>query len=249
MKSMPRWGRIGLYYLIALAGSYIYRVHWQFLPWPRTGDTAWSLWRGLLQGFGPLLGALLVVALFRPVRLLGLFGPYRSIVAGLAIWVVGVMALVGVSNPFGIGEHLFGAIAGLNIIIYGVFEETGWRGYLQGELSGWSSLLRYSVVGVFWYAWHLTYLDHHRFADELFTLGMLVAASIGIGLVADRTQSILAAACCHILGNILGLSAELKALVPSDHRQLMATACAIGVALMIIMVRVQRNGRTLSADN
>ena len=68
-----------------------------------------------------------------------------------------VMGVLGIDNPFSVDPHLFGIHMGVWIALYAILEETGLRGYLQGEFRNRSPLIRYVIVGLFWYAWHLSY--------------------------------------------------------------------------------------------
>ena len=100
-------------------------------------------------------------------------------------------------------------------------EETGWRGYLQDEFRERPALLKYAIVGLFWYVWHLSWLGGHSIGSEATNLAFLLTASIGIGFVADRTRSIFAAAAFHVLGNIMITTSDFTTLIPSEHTRWM----------------------------
>ena len=71
-----------------------------------------------------------------------------------------------------------------------------------------------------------------RFRNPLVLI--LVAASIGIGFVADRTRSIFAAASFHVLGNIMGTTTDFTTLIPSQHaRWMIVLICVVAWLIML----------------
>jgi membrane protease YdiL (CAAX protease family) len=150
-----------------------------------------------------------------------------------------VLGVMGVSNSFAMDPHAFGAQIGIWIILYAILEETGWRGYLQDEFRDQPALLRYFIVALFWYAWHFSYLiGRNSIGSEISNLLFVIAASIGIGFVADRTRSIFAAAAFHMVGNVLMTSVEFRAFIPDkDSRITVVLAC---VAVWLVMLRLWR---------
>jgi membrane protease YdiL (CAAX protease family) len=231
-----RWLRIAIYYAVALGLSFLARIIWQTsnLADPRQG--AWGMYRHLFSGVGPFLGALLVWALFRPERRMRFGGTWPAMsLAMLAVPAI-VLGIMGVANPFGVDAHLFGVHLGVWIAIYAILEETGWRGYLQDEFRQRQALLKYAIVGLFWYAWHFSWLGGHSAGSEAASLAFMIAASIGIGFVADRTRSIFAAAAFHVLGNVMGTTTDFAALIPSQQtRWMIVLAC---VVVWLIMLRL-----------
>jgi membrane protease YdiL (CAAX protease family) len=232
-----KWIRIAIYYAIALGLSFLARV---YLGTSELADArlgAWGIFRHLLSGVGPFLGALAIWAAFRPERRMTFGGSWP--IMGLAMLAVPAVVLgaTGVANGFGLDAHIFGVEIGLWIALYAILEETGWRGYLQDELHDWPALLRYATVGVFWYFWHFTFLlGDNSLGTEISNLGFLVLASVGIGFVADRTRSIFAAAAFHIVGNILMTSAEFRTFIPAPNARL--TIVLICVVVWLIMLRL-----------
>lgn len=230
-----RWVRIGLYYAIALAVSALARLYWHMGA--ATSASPGSMYRHLIAGAGPALGVLAVLMLFRHRPLLTFAGSNaRFAVVAITVPAV-VLALRGVANPFGMNPHLFGLHMGVWIAAYAVLEEIGWRGYLQDEFADRARLSRYAIVGLFWYAWHLSWVTNPSIAGEVVSALILVAAAIGIGFVADRTGSILAAAAFHVLGNIMGMTTDFRALIPQHERLLLAGLC---LAALLVVLRVWR---------
>lgn len=226
-----RWARIALYYAIAIAVSALARLHWHMGS--ATSNSAGSMYRHLIAGAGPALGVLAVLLIFRhrPSRT---FAGSNSRFAAVAITVPAVvLALRGIANPFGMNPHLFGLHMGVWIAAYAVLEEIGWRGYLQGEFADHSPLARYVIVGLFWYAWHLSWVTNASIGGEVAGALILIVAAIGIGFVADRTRSILAAAAFHVIGNIMGMTTDFRTLMPPGERLLLAGLC-FGVLLIVL---------------
>jgi membrane protease YdiL (CAAX protease family) len=87
------------------------------------------------------------------------------------------------------------------------------------------SLILWIAVGL---SADFTSLSHHSLSNEAAILSLIVAASIGIGFVADRTKSIFAAAAFHSAENIMGLTAYFTVFIPSSSRRLVNVGfCAI----------------------
>lgn len=234
-----KWIRIALYYAVALGFSFFARIYWQTsnLADPHLG--VWGLYRHLLSGIGPFIGALLVWTMFRPERRTSFGGTFPPMGLAMLAMPAIVLGTIGIRNPFGIDPRGFGVHIGVWIALYAILEETGWRGYLQGEFRDQLALLRYVIVGLFWYAWHLSFLlPHSTVGTEIVNLGFILAASIGVGFVADRTKSIFAAAAFHVIGNILFTSVEFRAFIPSgDIRVRVVLICA---AIWLVMLRLWR---------
>lgn len=239
-----RWIRIALYCAIAFGLSWLARVQLQTstVTDPKLGLAA-MYWH-LFGGVGPFLGAVAVWAAFRPERPITFTGSSPAFASVMLVVPAAVLGAIGIDNRFAVEPHLFGAHMGLLIVAYALLEETGWRGYLQSEFRHRPPLLRYVVVGLFWYAWHFSYVDGGPLLGEIVNLVVLVLAAVGIGFVADRTRSIFAAASFHAAGNILAMSAEFKALIPqTGTRAMIAGAC---VLIWLVIMRLWRIRETRS---
>jgi membrane protease YdiL (CAAX protease family) len=236
-QSLDRiWIRVFLYYLIALALAAMSRFWWHTNDPAGPAQGAFGLYRHLLTASGPFIGAFAVWAAFRPERRMSFGGTFPLMAWAMIAVPAAVMAVRGMANPFGMEPHLFGLHIGIWIAAYALLEETGWRGYLQDEFRHRPALLRYAIVGLFWYGWHFSWLGGHGAGSELANLAMIVAASIGIGFVADRTRSILAAAAFHVIGDVLGLAREFTTLIPSMNDRLIVVG--ICLALWLVMLRL-----------
>lgn len=151
----------------------------------------------LLQGIGPLLGGLFVIKFMkRPheLKLLGI-GFLKTLLA-ISIPIV-LFSLLGIFNT---GRPDFNAPKYVALIlVYALFEEYGWRNYLQSELSELNKMLKYLIIAILWFLWHLNF---ELSIDNLIFFMILLGGSIGIGYVADRTKSLIFVALFHAFFNI-----------------------------------------------
>ncbi len=92
--------------------------------------------------------------------------------------------------------------------ISALFEEVGWRGYLQLELEGSGYLRASIIVGVVWAVWHVpTALIYLRFNTPFWGIStyilQLFLISLQISYVRLRAKNVLAAALMHGMVNAL----------------------------------------------
>jgi membrane protease YdiL (CAAX protease family) len=166
----------------------------------------------ILEGIGVLLGAFIGIQLMKKAKpsSMSLFGTSRTKSLLLFILPIIVFTIIGISNEYEMNSTIYGFIAGLGIFIYCIFEEYGWRGYLQDELSELKSWKRYLLIGFLWYLWHLPFLSNTNIADNLIFLGMIIFGSWGIGQIAIATKSIIACAAFHFIVNIFTVNQLIK---------------------------------------
>jgi membrane protease YdiL (CAAX protease family) len=231
----PKWTRIAFYCLIAFSGSALHRF--AFLA-STEATSEWSIYRNWIGGLGPALGAIGVFVLFRYRTRITLFGNGKPYALAMVSTPAVVMASIGLPNRFGVNAHLFGGSLGVMVVIYAILEELGWRGYLQDELSDFSKLPKYMLIGLIWYAWHFSWVEDHAIRDQVFNIGFMIAASVGIGFVADRTASVLAAAAFHVIGDIMGLMPDFRAMIPDSYQRFVIVATC--VAVWLITMRIWR---------
>ena len=228
MITNKKWFRIAIFYFVAIAFSYSMRC--MFPEWYKsiTLPYGFSAYKSWIQGLGPLLGAILVTWIFAVKRKNTLFGSSKSQSLLMGIVPIAVLSIAGVKNSEGLGIHYYGFILGFWIIVYGIFEETGWRGYLHDELRGLKPVLKYLIIGTLWYGWHFTFLrDGTTFKNELIIYLVLVLAGWGIGQIAEKTNSILASGCFHTIGNIMGLSEIFRTNLSPDQKYLIIAVCLL----------------------
>ena len=157
-----------------------------------------------------------------------------------------VLAIMGINRGDGLNPHYTGFILGIMISIYGILEESGWRGYLQDELKDINPWLRYLITGFLWYLWHFTFLDNEfNILNELIIFGILFLSSIGLGKIVELTHSTIITGCFHALGNILGLSTVFKNHVAPGQKLLI-----VGICLIIWIPLINRSNKMIKqADN
>jgi CAAX protease family protein len=184
---------------------------------------------------GPLLAAVLCSALTgrRPLRELG---------ARLVTWRIGwrwwlaaaspllaLLAVLGVLGATGAGVPPWSGFAGFSglparwgvlgiaaalVLIGGLGEETGWRGYLQPTLQRrLPPVAATGVVAAVWAGWHIpqfflirTYQDFPIAMLPVFVLGMAGGAVV-LAWLYNHTRSVLACAVWHGLYNLAGATA------------------------------------------
>lgn len=234
--------RISIYMIIALTSSFLFRYdilgfykNWKLSP-------ILFIYKSLLEGLGPFVGAFFVTFLFKVKRNITFLGIPKLKSFLMIITPIILLLFFGVKNDIGLNKHLYGMLLGFWIILYGIAEETGWRGYLQDELSDYKPIIKYSIVGVFWYIWHLTFLGNTNILNEIFILFILVISSFGIGIIADKTKSIFAASCFHIIGNLIGLSPLLNNAFKLNVRIIIVVICVI---IWIIIMRISIKGKNI----
>ena len=151
----------------------------------------------ILTGAGPLIAAILVMAVFGRKMEYSSFGvsAKRSLLS--AIIPVGLFLSYDLLS----GNYSFpSTVTAVVCLVYAYCEEFGWRGYLQSELIGLSTLKRVAIITVIWFLWHL---DWHFDLNGAIFLAILFFGSWGIGQVAIKSKSIIACACFHAVMNFV----------------------------------------------
>lgn len=166
------------------------------------------VWRALLEGSGPIVATLIATRGFRrhwrPITFAGSSLPHAATM--LAVPCLAFL-LIGIPNDDGIPSRQFGLALGMTTVVYCVFEETGWRGYLQNALQSISPVHRYTVIGMVWYAWHLPFLaENATLGNQALFLAVLVGASFLLGRLADEMHSVFLAAAFHLIVNLLSFN-------------------------------------------
>jgi uncharacterized protein len=114
--------------------------------------------------------------------------------------------LIGIDNNYDQNPHIFAFYFAFINLIYAVFEEIGWRGYLQDALRPLRQWYIYVIIGVLWWAWHFRF--NTTFELTLFPL-ICIAGSFLIGNFTEKTKSYLTAGGLHCLIILLSNSGEL----------------------------------------
>ncbi len=150
----------------------------------------------LLRGSGPAIGALVVVKLFHQQFSMTLKGNFRQLIIPFCIyWLLPIILLWIYEFYF---NHHAPANATFFVLLYGLLEEIGWRGFLQQALKPLPKIAGIFLLTVLWYVWHLHF---ELTTSNLIFFVILLLGSWGIGLVKDKTNSLLAVAAFHSLNN------------------------------------------------
>ena len=243
-----RWMGIALFMLVALSFSYFFRISPPAWYENASLPALIAPFKRLLGAFGVFLGAVGAERLWDTTRRITLVGTSPGRSGLMIVFPIVLFAGIGVPNDSGIESHLFGGVIGLQAALWVFLEEYGWRGYLQNELGFLPPLQRYLLVGTLWYAWHLWFLQLNPLADPAnfmanLTVGLVIilAASWGIGVVAERTHSVLASACFHMLGSFLQFNPIITENVDQKVRWVLFTICLI--FWVVILVRWPREDK------
>jgi hypothetical protein len=199
-------GRLIIFLVIAFGVSNIFRFNIFHLNEVLESNSKWSylITQGILEGSGIFIAGILGLFLLKKQRAVDIsfFGTskLKSILMALVPSIL--LIVIGVQNKYEINAHLFGLIAAFGSFIYCIMEEYGWRGYLQEEFKFLKPVLKFLLIGIIWYTWHLSFLTEANLIENLIFLGTLIFGSWGIGKVAELTHSILACSCFHLIVNI-----------------------------------------------
>jgi uncharacterized protein len=193
-----QWGKIVCFYLVICSLTYIVRKFpdvlkgisshlFDFVP-----PFNWN------HGLAILLTSILFYRIFRQKIETNLLGskPAKSVCFCL-IYIV-AYTIIGISNGYEIDKHVWGFIFCSLTIIYNVFEESAWRGYLNDTLGNIRFWIKASITGLLWGTWHLLIFDDFTLWGGFHVFLLLsVIVSFLIGYATLRTKSILVAASVH----------------------------------------------------
>lgn len=196
-----------------------------------TGDAHLnSVLRILGEGIAVAIFAVLAMVMLKRQRSLGvsLMGksPAHVITAAVATLALYICMNLGAAE---LTPLLLLASASL---IYAIFEEAGWRGYLFAELRHNTLWIQVIVPGVLWYLWHLSFLQTTSFKANLTFLLICVGASWGLYSVVSSTRSIVAAATLHFAFGAVFTNNALKGLWISPN-QWIFLAGAFAISLLV----------------
>ncbi len=150
----------------------------------------------VLQGVGPAIGTLAAIKLFHIRIKMSLKGNFANVLIPLTIyWLLPVILIGAVAY---LAKGTFPLITIFIILIYGLLEEIGWRGFLQQLLAPLPKFVGILIITVLWFVWHLNF---NLTSSNLIFFSILLLGSWGIGLVAEKTNSLLAVAAFHSLNN------------------------------------------------
>ncbi len=162
----------------------------------------------VLQGISPAIGAIAVFYIFKIKPIINLKGNYSKISTPFLLYWATPIALIS-----GAAYFIKGTIAPvtvISILLYGLLEEIGWRGFLQRELKHLPEFLNILLVATLWFIWHLNF---DLTSSNLLFFAILVLGSWGIGKVADSTHSLLAVSAFHSLNNFFPVMNATKTIL------------------------------------
>lgn len=199
MKTRINYFAILTFYIIAIALRYLSNKT------DLLSGISNSFLQAILHGIGPTVGAVVAFTIFKIKPVMSLKGNYKKVLAPLLLYWVLPVALICGAEFFIKGTVSFAAVTA--ILIYGLFEEIGWRGFLQQELKSLPLLLNIIIVATLWFLWHLNF---DLTSSNLLFYGILILGTWGIGKVADTTQSLLAVSAFHSLNNFFSEMSSVK---------------------------------------
>jgi hypothetical protein len=200
------WKEIGIFFTVAVLSSAPFRLGLisfeELLHLPYGLNILFRVFRGI----GPFIGYIMVFYVLnskvnKKVTFLG----RKDIVSFLSIFPIWIgLAVVGVENNENINKHFFGFISGFTLITYALFEEYGWRGYLQQALEPIKLPVRIFIIGTLWYIWHLNFLNPSiTIKMHLIHYFSLLAGAWGLLKISEVTSSLLFVSAVHLTFNIL----------------------------------------------
>jgi len=201
-----------------------------------------SFLKYVLQGVGPAIGALVAIKAFGLKSTYSLAGKLKPLLLSIIIFIViPVIAfgLIGVNEKVTILTSPFIAAAKLSlyVIVYSIFEEIGWRGFLQDQLAHLNKYVSILIIATMWFLWHLNF--SLTMGNFIFFV-ILIFASWGIGRIGDRTKSILAVGAFHAVYNLYEIG-----YFPSSKMQIVLMVCIL--IWIAYMVYFSRKNKTITA--
>src|SRR5690606_483106 len=153
--------RLFVFLIIAISLSNIFRFDVFGINEPLKDLPTWLyiFLTVLLEGSGVFIGALIAIYLLRKKREtdISFWGTSRTKGLVMAVIPIFVLLIIGVTNDYGLNQHLYALIAVSGSLVYCIMEEFGWRGYLQEEFKNQKPSIRYLLIGFIWYFWHLSF--------------------------------------------------------------------------------------------
>jgi uncharacterized protein len=181
----------------------------------------------MIQGVGPAVAAVLVWRAFRIKPTQTLWGNYQNKITTLLLFWGLPFAAVGIITWLYKGT--FSTVT-LWILIYGLLEEIGWRGFLHPALSSLPKFVNIFGVAVLWFIWHL---DFGLSTANLSFFGILLLSSWGLYAVANKTHSLIALSAFHAIYDIYAAA---------DNKSTVLTISLVAIFLIWIAYVVRSNG-------
>ena len=230
--------RIIIFYLIGISISNIFRFDLLNSDAIIENMPVWSIaFSAPLGAIGLFIGAIISIRLLKKERRTeySFFGTSKKWSIIMPIIPVVLLTVLGVQNSKEVDTHYYGLFAGIGTFIYCMFEEIGWRAYLQEELRMIKEWQRTLLIGFLWYFWHLSFLTESSLAENIFFLSMLIFGSWGIGKIMELTKSVFAASCFHLIIQIMMFNALIKNGIDPNEKLII-----LGISVIIWIVILKR---------
>ena len=167
-----------------------------------------NFFKVVLQGISPAIAAMAAFYIFKIRPTLNLKGNYsKTSTPFLLYWALPVVLISGAAYFI---KGTIAPITVISILLYGLLEEIGWRGFLQRELKSLPEFLNILLVATLWFIWHLNF---DLTSSNLLFFAILILGSWGIGKVADSTHSLLAVSAFHSLNNFFPAMDTIKTIL------------------------------------
>lgn len=229
------WVQLIIFLIIATALSAVFRLglfDWYNKIALPLGLT--TILKSLLEGIGPLAAAIIVLKTINKKSDITFLGSKKNKSLIMVIIPIVLFTIFGANNAQNLNRHYYGFIVGISLVLYAIFEEYGWRGYMQNELTNLKPLVKSIIIGSFWYVWHLSFISTDTtLFNELKFLGILIFASWGIGAIAEKTKSVFVSACFHLVGNILTFSPLIANSFDNQTRYLIFGICLFSWIIIV----------------
>ena len=150
----------------------------------------------ILQGIGPTIGALVAFSLFKIRSVMTLKGDFKNFFVPLSIyWILPVILIEIVTYS---SKEVSSRTLAITILVYGLFEEVGWRGFLQQALISLPKFIRILIITILWFAWHLNF---DVTVSNLTFFVVLLVGTLIMEFIANKTNSLLCVSAIHSLNN------------------------------------------------
>ncbi|SKD05374.1 CAAX protease self-immunity [Chitinophaga ginsengisegetis] len=150
----------------------------------------------LLRGIGPTIGAVAAFTLFQIPSGLSLKGIYKNLLLPFVVYWILPAALI--ASVYYLQRGQFPIVLMFTVLVYGLLEEIGWRGFLQQQLKPLPKIYAIIIITILWFSWHLNF---DLSTSNFIFFGIIFFGTWGIGKVYDKTASLLAVAGVHSLNN------------------------------------------------
>jgi uncharacterized protein len=201
------WKQIGAFYVVAVAFSAIFRLDVVNLRSAVPLPAGLGIYFLILKAIGPIAGFFFVRYGLKNRQDTGvntlLGNDKKASLAAIAVIPL-MMTLLGVKNAQNLNIHYYGFLYSTMFVGYALFEEYGWRGYLQNALSPMPVLARILAISVLWYVWHLNFINSDMSLQQhLMHFAFLVLGAWGLLRITEKTKSLLFATAIHLSFNLL----------------------------------------------